>query len=222
MELPQETVLASLSLTHVQFDSQDNVAYAFAYITLAPLAILVFYASIIVSRRELAGIFMLLGQLLNEGLNAILKEYLKIARPHGDGYGMPSSHAQFVWYFASYGILYLYSNIRLEYDIWKKLAALLMLIMAAVVSYTRIYLGYHTEMQVAVGATIGILFGMLWYISVERGLRRAGYVEYILDHPLAKRLYLRDMRCIDNVAKWEYLQWERTRLQSNGEHIKEK
>lgn len=83
MDPTQESALASLSLTHVQFDSRDKIAYGYAYITLAPLAILVFYASIIVSRRELAGIFMLLGQLLNEGFNAILKEYLKIRRPNG-------------------------------------------------------------------------------------------------------------------------------------------
>ena len=75
-------MLASLSLTHVQFDAQDKIAYAFAYITLLPLAIVVFYASVIVSRREIAGILMLLGQLTNEALNAILKEYLQMARPH--------------------------------------------------------------------------------------------------------------------------------------------
>lgn len=75
-------MLASLSLTHVQFDARDKIAYAFAYITLLPLAILVFYASVVVSRREIAGILMLLGQLTNEALNAVLKEYLQIARPY--------------------------------------------------------------------------------------------------------------------------------------------
>lgn len=82
--------LTSLSLTHVQFDPQDKVAYALAYITLLPLAILVFYGSVILARREIAGILMLLGQLLNEGFNAILKESLQISRPHGNfisGYG---------------------------------------------------------------------------------------------------------------------------------------
>lgn len=82
MDEPDIT-LTSLSLTHVQFDRNDKLAYALAYITLAPLAILVFYASVIVSRRELAVIFALAGQLLNEGLNAILKETLQIARPSG-------------------------------------------------------------------------------------------------------------------------------------------
>lgn len=75
--------LASISLTHVYFNPLDKISYAFAYITLAPIAILVFYASVIVSRRELAGILMLAGQLLNEVLNYILKEVIEQERPHG-------------------------------------------------------------------------------------------------------------------------------------------
>lgn len=75
--------LTSLSLTHVQFHPNDLLGEALAYVTLAPLAILVFYASVIVSRREIAGILFLAGQLSCEALNALLKEYLQIARPNG-------------------------------------------------------------------------------------------------------------------------------------------
>lgn len=74
--------LASISLTHVYFNPQDKISYAFAYITLAPIAILVFYASVIVSRREMASILMLAGQLLNEALNYILKESIEQDRPY--------------------------------------------------------------------------------------------------------------------------------------------
>ncbi|KAI8381064.1 uncharacterized protein BYT42DRAFT_565114 [Radiomyces spectabilis] len=76
-------LLSSLSLTHVQFNPNDTIAYFLAYITLAPIAILVFYASVIVSRREVTGILMLTGQLLNEVVNAILKEYYQMTRPNG-------------------------------------------------------------------------------------------------------------------------------------------
>lgn len=75
--------LASISLTHVYFNPLDKISYAFAYITLAPIAILVFYASVIVSRREMAGILMLTGQLLNEALNFVLKENIAQDRPYG-------------------------------------------------------------------------------------------------------------------------------------------
>ncbi|KAI7862996.1 hypothetical protein BDF14DRAFT_1848623 [Spinellus fusiger] len=77
----QDASLSSLSLTHVQFNPQDIVSYAFAYITLLPIFILVFYLSVIISRRELMCVFMLTGQLLNEAVNAILKEYLRKERP---------------------------------------------------------------------------------------------------------------------------------------------
>lgn len=76
-------VLASISLTHVYFNPQDKISYIFAYITLAPIAILVFYASVIVSRREIAGILMLLGQLSNEAFNCVLKEWIEQERPYG-------------------------------------------------------------------------------------------------------------------------------------------
>ena len=75
--------LASISLTHVYFNPADKVSYALAYITLAPIAILVFYASVIVSRREVAGILMLAGQLVNECINFILKEKIQQDRPYG-------------------------------------------------------------------------------------------------------------------------------------------
>ncbi|CAO3615519.1 unnamed protein product [Cunninghamella echinulata] len=112
-------LLASLSLTHVQFNTQDPISYAFAYITLIPLAIIIFYAFVVLSRREIAMILMGIGQLANEIVNTILKEYFQIARPNfhlglGTGYGMPSSHAQFVWYFTTFGTIYLLRHIQLS------------------------------------------------------------------------------------------------------------
>ncbi|KAG2216554.1 hypothetical protein INT45_006030 [Circinella minor] len=203
--------LASLSLTHVQFDPKDKLAYLLAYITLSPLAILVLYASIIISRREIAGITMLVGQLVNEGINFILKEYLQIARPHahlGNGYGMPSSHAQFIWFFAIYGSLYLSKNIKVDHVIEKRIILVAMFFLAIVVCYSRIYLGYHNLLQVIAGGCVGSIFGLLWYKLLNYGLYSLGWIQSILNHPLSKRYYLKDMRMIDNVAKWEYQQWE--------------
>lgn len=79
--VPTGPTLTSLSLTHVQFDPSDKLAYFLAYITLSPLAILVAYASVIAARREVASIVMLVGQLVCEMFNAILKEYLQETRP---------------------------------------------------------------------------------------------------------------------------------------------
>ncbi|KAI9471825.1 MAG: phosphatidic acid phosphatase type 2/haloperoxidase [Benjaminiella poitrasii] len=201
--------LASISLTHVYFNPLDKVSYAFAYITLAPIAILVFYASAIVSRREMAGILMLLGQLTNEAVNYVLKETIEQERPHvhlGDGYGMPSSHSQFIWYFAVYGILYLYKYVHLDHSIWKLLASLGMSTLAILVSISRIYLGYHTLNQVIIGSLVGSLFGLIWYIIVK-SLHAIGIIKAILETSIARKLYLKDMTFIDNAARWEYEQW---------------
>ncbi|RCH98814.1 hypothetical protein CU097_014408 [Rhizopus azygosporus] len=204
--------LASISLTHVYFDPQDKISYAFAYITLAPIAILVFYASVIVSRREMAGILMLLGQLLNEVINYLLKEAIEQERPYahlGDGYGMPSSHSQFIWYFAVYGALYLVKNISFHQSIWKVLISNLMLLLAILVSISRVYLGYHTLNQVIAGSCIGTCFGICWFALVQL-IYSTGIIDTIIDSPLAKMIYLKDMRMIDNVVEWEYQQWEKT------------
>ncbi|KAI8091262.1 uncharacterized protein B0P05DRAFT_577334 [Gilbertella persicaria] len=178
MTFHESHALASISLTHVYFNPQDKISYALAYITLAPIAILVFYASVIVSRREVAGILMLSGQLANEALNYILKEWIEQERPHahlGDGYGMPSSHSQFIC----------------------------------------IYLGYHTLSQVWIGSSIGIVFGILWY-SVVNVLHSMGLIERLLNTYVARKLYLRDMGFIQNVAQWEYQQW--LQLRSTNKH----
>ncbi|GAA5813014.1 hypothetical protein MFLAVUS_006480 [Mucor flavus] len=207
--------LASVSLTHVYFNPEDKISYAFAYITLAPIAIMVFYASVIVSRREMAGILMLAGQLLNEALNFVLKENIEQDRPYGhlgDGYGMPSSHSQFIWYFAVYGSLYLLKFIQLDHDIWKVLTIFAMFSLAILVSVSRIYLGYHTLNQVIIGSLVGIFFGLIWY-TVTKLLHSFGAIDFILDLPISKKLYIRDMGLIDNVAQFEYEQWANLRQQ---------
>ncbi|KAI8328444.1 PAP2 superfamily protein [Chlamydoabsidia padenii] len=210
--LQTRDALTSLSLTHVQFDAKDPVAYAMAYITLTPLAILVFYASNVVSRRELVSVIMLLGQLTNELVNAILKEYFQIHRPYdylGTGYGMPSSHAQFVWYFATFGTIYLLRHIQLTTPVWKKLSVTCMVVMACLVCWSRIYLGYHTLGQVVMGSVVGVGYGLVWYMAMEM-VRARGYLTWFLNTSLARWLLLRDMRDIDNVLEWEYQYWSQT------------
>ncbi|KAI8066532.1 phosphatidic acid phosphatase type 2/haloperoxidase [Gongronella butleri] len=203
-------VLTSLSLTHVQFERGDPIAYLFAYITLGPIAIMVFYASVLVSRREVAIGQMLLGQLVNEVVNTVLKEYFQIARPHdhlGTGYGMPSSHSQFVWFFTTYGALYLVRHISLNQALlWKPAAILLMMLMSLLVCWSRIYLGYHSIEQVMAGSAVGVGSGVAWYVLMER-LRKRGWVQWLVSTRLAHWLYLRDMRDIDNVLEWEYNHW---------------
>ncbi|KAG9304530.1 hypothetical protein G9A89_020094 [Geosiphon pyriformis] len=117
--LDQEEPLTALSLTHVVFNPSDRLSNVFAYITLAPIAILVAYVTTIMARREVAAILILIGQLACESFNAILKAWLKEKRPTDnlrDSYGMPSSHAQFMAFWATYSILYLYRRITVLFQ----------------------------------------------------------------------------------------------------------
>ena len=50
---------------------------------------------------------------------------------------MPSSHSQFIWYFAIYGSLYLYKYIQLDHGVWKVLVSGAMFALAILVSISR-------------------------------------------------------------------------------------
>ncbi|KAL7812194.1 PAP2 domain-containing protein [Trichoderma gracile] len=91
--------LASLSVTHVYYDPNDYLSLLCAYLALLPQALCVVYATLIFSTREAEICLAFAGQLACEALNFLLKRIIKEERPrriHGKGYGMPSSHAQFV------------------------------------------------------------------------------------------------------------------------------
>ena len=110
--------LASLSLTHVHYDPTSKVSHACAYLALVPQALCITYATLIWSSREMEILLMFAGQRGCEALNWVLKRWIREDRPTqmmGKGYGMPSSHAQFVAYFAVYLGLW----VVVRHDPWK-------------------------------------------------------------------------------------------------------
>ncbi|CAG8476350.1 9010_t:CDS:2 [Ambispora gerdemannii] len=210
--------LTALSLTHVEFNPSDKIAYTFAYITLAPIFIVVSYVTTILARREVATINMFIGQIVCEALNAVLKSVMKEKRPTdklGKGYGMPSSHAQFIGFFATFSVIYLYRRIRFQQNAWKHPIALGLLGFAGAVSYSRIYLNYHTPNQVLVGITFGTSFATAWYFFIEHILRPRQIFEIIVDSPIATFFYLRDSANVQDVVQFEYLNW--VALKKSGE-----
>lgn len=95
----------ALGLTHVQYDAQDPLAKLLALVTLSPIFLLCSYVTIILYRRELTFLNALVGQLGCEGVNWGLKRLIRQPRPHsnlGKGYGMPSSHSQFLGFFCAF------------------------------------------------------------------------------------------------------------------------
>ena len=110
--------LASLSLTHVHYDPTSKISHACAFLALVPQALCITYATLIWSTREMEILLMFAGQMGCEALNWVLKRFIREDRPAqmlGKGYGMPSSHAQFVAFFAVYLGLW----VVVRHDPWK-------------------------------------------------------------------------------------------------------
>ena len=134
---------------------------------------------------------MVFNELINTVLKYIIKQPRPISRDNNyNEYGMPSSHSQFVWFFSIYMFLFIW--IRLQHitntkSVWfsKTIVSLGCFAAALIVTVSRyippafffysgdlkilnfhfrIYLLYHTVSQVAVGALIGSLLGLLWFL----------------------------------------------------------
>ncbi|KAF8505063.1 PAP2-domain-containing protein [Gautieria morchelliformis] len=220
---------ASLDLTHILYDSSSHVSLGLALITLSPILLMSAYAALAVQTRELLIINMWAGQLACEALNWLLKRAIKQDRPKesiGNGYGFPSSHSQWMGYFASFLMMHLYFRHRFaSTGLWvvdrlfRALVYLGLVAWTGSVCYSRRYhLSYHTPPQIIWGLTIGCLLGCGTYfvlelvpsrcpLSIAGNLRRR-----LLDSGIAKWARLRD-----GWAAWEdggrEEEWRRWRTQ---------
>ncbi|KAG0303772.1 hypothetical protein BGZ98_006300 [Dissophora globulifera] len=208
-KFPPHHTLTSLSVTHVQFLQNDIVSKLMAYITLSPLGILCGYAAIIITSRDLKPTVMFAGQIVNEVVNQVLKRLVKQARPTeylGDGYGMPSSHSQFMAYFAVYTMILMY---RSTPDfLMPHIVSTAVFVWAALVVYSRVHLYYHTWQQVVAGTIAGAAFALIYYFVIQNILRPTGIFDKIVNHPWMKLLYVRDTDAIADVAKYDWEMWQ--------------
>lgn len=87
---------------------------------------------------------------------------------YSSSYGMPSGHAQIAWVFSTYWIQKILNNSTIS-SIHKGLLVLLLVLLALLIGYSRIYWAKcHTIQQVIVGSIIGIGFGVLSYKQLEK------------------------------------------------------
>ncbi|KAJ1725071.1 hypothetical protein LPJ53_000722 [Coemansia erecta] len=198
--------LKSFGLTHFQYQQGDHIGLVLAFSSLIPIFLIVVETTIVLSRREIIGITFLLGQLLNEAFNLALKLAIRESRPNphlGDGYGMPSSHSQFMGFFAVYVCMYLQN--RVTTDTVQKLAVQIgALALSALTVISRVYLGYHTVLQVFAGTAVGLAAGYAWYQLIELVVYPSGIVSYALDSSVCKWLLIRDSRDIKDIVQAEY------------------
>ena len=133
---------------------------------------------------------------------------------HGKGYGMPSSHAQFVAFFAvNLSLFLLFRHVphptetHTPFSFGQRLAlSVAALASAAAVAGSRIYLSYHTPKQVLVGCAAGATFAVLWF-GVTAFLRRTGWVEWFLDTYLARLFRVRDLVIQEDLVDSGWARW---------------
>ncbi|KAJ1953854.1 hypothetical protein EC988_002752 [Linderina pennispora] len=198
--------LKSFSLTHFQYEDGDILGQFLALMSLIPIFFTVMEATIVLSRRELAGLVLFVGQLLNELFNFVLKELIREERPRselGDGFGMPSSHAQFMGFFVAYCVLYLEMRVTTD-RIHTRLVQLGALVLGILVVVSRVYLNYHTVRQVVAGVAVGLAAGAGWFGITEAAFFGSGLAEWVLDTRVCQWLMVRDSRSIPDIARREY------------------
>jgi len=205
----------SFSLTHVEYLTDDVVGKTLAVISLVPLMILCGFTTLVLFRRDLHTIAFLIGQLSNESLNMVLKHVIREPRPmrrvtNYTEYGMPSSHSQFMGFFAAYTILFALLRLPATRAVHKIGLVSLVTVVAALVMYSRVYLRYHSVDQVSSGAVIGAVVGAIWFGVVHVGL--TPYFPAIVNWRICEALLIRDTTLIPNILWFEY---QRTRTEAS-------
>jgi len=185
---------------------------ACAFASLAPIFIVVAYATLLASRRDLTTAAAVAGQLINEVVNAALKRIIAVERPHmheggaplhphAPRYGMPSNHAQFMGYTAAFLGVWAASRWHVGRP-WRMATIALLATAAAGVAASRVYLRYHSVDQVVAGLAIGAAFALAWTAVVRHWLEpmyptleQSGWARWAL---------VRDTRACPDVLTAEY------------------
>lgn len=155
--------------TYVTYPQNDLFGYLMAIAALAPQTLSIALLSFIISvpwNQKWHLLRLLLGQIINEALNIILKHWFKVPRATNEriDYAMPSSHSQYAGYIALAG-WYVLGKMSLANWI-VILGRIASVGVCAVVPFSRYYLDYHDAIQVLTGLVIGILFGWFWKRTV--------------------------------------------------------
>lgn len=137
---------------------------------------------------------------------------------YGKGYGMPSSHSQFVAFFSISLSLFLLlrhvpnpTTTHSPTTYFERfLLSLVACLCAAAVVVSRVYLNYHTPKQVMVGYFAGAVSAIAWFL-VTTYLRRYGWIEWALDTRLAEMLRVRDLIVTEDLADAGWGRWEAKR-----------
>ena len=144
----------------------------------------------------------------------------------GKGYGMPSSHAQFVAYFSTFLTLFMLfrydphnhlhgSKTHTPIPLWQRLLlAVAAFVCAGAVAQSRIYLNYHHPRQVYAGIAAGATCAVLWF-GITGIARHLGVIAWLLDLPMARWARLRDLVLYEDLVDAGWARWEERRWKGN-------
>lgn len=162
---------------------------------------------------------MFIGQMACELFNLALKRILKEERPiqmHGRGYGMPSSHAQFVAFFSiSISLFLLFrhtpkapSASHTPLSMIERMGlSVLGMLGAALVACSRIYLNYHTPKQVVIGCIAGAASALGWFLATAVA-RRSGLLQWGLNLYIVRLFRVRDLVVEEDLCQAGWEKWE--------------
>lgn len=204
-------LLVPFVYSHVEYTPHSPISFFFALTSLFPVVALSALLTLICSRRDLHTMSLLVGLVVCEGVNHVVKYAVKAPRPYPglhpafdsqSPYAWPSDHAQLSTFLAVYIALWASRNWRVG-KVWRGLAGGMGLCGAGLVGVGRVYLGYHTLGQVAAGSALGAACAIVWFVVVERVLRPHLFPAIAM-HPLARWAWVRDLSKAGNVLKAEY------------------
>ncbi|XP_046845495.1 dolichyldiphosphatase 1-like [Xenia sp. Carnegie-2017] len=207
-----------VSFTFVQYPEGDIYGKFLAWLSLAPVFIIVGFVAVIIFRRELHTMAYFFGCLLNYVLSVILKNIVKEPRPcdgpisYHTEFGMPSSHSSFVAFFSCYALLFIYfgGTAHLAPSVInsycrQSLASSNVFrsnFSNCFVSYGRIYLHYHTTSQVLCGIVLGLSCGIVWFLVVHHVLTE--WFPVITSWKISEFFLIRDSTRIPSILWFEY------------------
>ena len=177
------------TLTYVTYNENSHFLGLFmALLTLTPIFIVVALTAIsfVITLFESGercyvatstSISFLIGQLMNDGLSRLLKEFVAgsevmreilgdlVNRPLAsdrDECGVPSNHAQSVAFFSTFASYLLLYEVRARKTWIRDFLILALYVLMFLVATSRVYLEYHTPKQVSIGVVLGLAFAFVW------------------------------------------------------------
>ncbi|KAI9166248.1 hypothetical protein LWI28_028770 [Acer negundo] len=124
------------------------------------------FGALIIGRHDIEALWILMGSVLNAMLSIALKRILNQERPVStlrSDPGMPSSHAQSIFFIFSFAIISIVEWLGLN-GVSLTISGIV-LASATYLTWLRVSQKLHTIPQVVVGAAVGSTFFTLWFLS---------------------------------------------------------